>query len=260
MNMTTCEATIDIDGRGKRKRRSRIEDDEDDFDVESYFANYVPLSNLPTPPLNSKVEISPSVEPLSTPSSPEHSPDALPHSLLREFSLTSHNGPQQQLTASSRASHHPCAPHTTELVPPATHTLHPSSDAPPRAPPTPDHRPRSLHPRRAVTLLPTALGRRPEPALPLPLTLPLPHPHALPHAAQLADVAAPAAQRRPRAFSSAEAGARVPARRRGGGARARRRERAALGGLRGGRRVRRPRRRGCRVGAAARPRLSLARL
>jgi hypothetical protein len=35
---------------GKTKRRSLVEEDDDDFDVESYFANYVPLSNLPTPP------------------------------------------------------------------------------------------------------------------------------------------------------------------------------------------------------------------
>jgi len=35
---------------GKRKRRSVVEEDDEDFDVESYFANYVPLSNLPTPP------------------------------------------------------------------------------------------------------------------------------------------------------------------------------------------------------------------
>ena len=35
---------------GKRKRRNPVEDDDEDFDVEGYFANYVPLSNLPTPP------------------------------------------------------------------------------------------------------------------------------------------------------------------------------------------------------------------
>jgi hypothetical protein len=35
---------------GKREHRSVVEEDDEDFDVESYFANYVPLSNLPTPP------------------------------------------------------------------------------------------------------------------------------------------------------------------------------------------------------------------
>jgi hypothetical protein len=36
---------------GKRKRRSLVEEDDEDFDVEGYFENYVPLSNLPTPPV-----------------------------------------------------------------------------------------------------------------------------------------------------------------------------------------------------------------
>ena len=260
MNMTTCEATIDIDGRGKRKRRSRIEDDEDDFDVESYFANYVPLSNLPTPPLNSKAEISSSAEPLSTPSSPEHSPDSLPHSLLRSFTPKLHNGTKQQLTAYSRTSHHPRAPHTAKLLAPTTHTFHPPSDAPPRTPPTTDHRPRSVHPRRSLTVLPTALGRLPKPTtppiLPHPLhLLPLAHPHPVPHTPQLTDLAPPAAQRRTDPAGGAQAGARVPARR----ARARG-ERRALGRLRGRRRFRCPRRRGRRLGRPARPRLRPARL
>ena len=49
--MAQVESTS-MEYTGKRRRRSLVEeeDDDDDFDVEGYFANYVPLSNLPTPP------------------------------------------------------------------------------------------------------------------------------------------------------------------------------------------------------------------
>lgn len=52
--MALMNMRVESEGLGKRKRGSRVVDEEDELDMESYFANYVPLSNLPTPPSAAK--------------------------------------------------------------------------------------------------------------------------------------------------------------------------------------------------------------